>query len=221
VRYDIRYRPAFAAIFFTLEPGESITAEAGAMVSMDADVTMTTEFSGGFIPALIRKFLGGESLFVNIFSNKTNRPLTVVLTQGMIGDIEAIKLDGTTICLQPGAYIAHSPGAKMGVKWAGFASWFAGEGLFKLQFSGNGRVLFGSYGGITQKEINGEFIVDSSHLVAYDTGIKMNVALSGNLISSVTSGEGFVNKLEGNGRIFLQSRSINGLVGFLRPKVRG
>ena len=220
MKYDIRYRPAFATIFVTLQPGEKITAEAGAMVSMDADVSMTTEFSGGLFSALIRKFFGGESLFVNVFRNRSNRPLNVVLTQGMIGDIEAIKLDGKTICLQPGAYIAHTPGAKMGVRWAGFASWFAGEGLFKLQFTGNGRLLFGSYGGITQKEITGEFIVDNSHLVAYDAGIKMNVALSGGLIASLTSGEGFVNKLKGNGRIFLQSRSVSGLVGFLSPKAR-
>ena len=220
MKYDIRYRPAFATIFLTLQPGEKVTAEAGAMVSMDADVFMTTEFSGGFFAALMRKFFGGESLFVNVFHNRSNRPLNVVLSQGMIGDIEAIKLEGRTICLQPGAYIAHTPGAKMGVKWAGFASWFAGEGLFKLQFSGNGRLLFGSYGGITQTEIEGEFIVDNSHLVAYDEGIKMSVALSGNLLSSLTSGEGFVNKLRGRGTIFLQSRSVSGLVGFLSSKVR-
>ena len=220
MKYDIRYRPAFATIFLTLEPGESITAEAGAMVSMDADVTMKTEFSGGFFPALMRSFFGGESLFVNIFKNSTSRPLNVVLSQGVIGDIEAIKLEGKTICLQPGAYIAHSPGAQMGVKWAGFSSWFAGEGLFKLQFSGRGRVLFGCYGGITQKEIDGEFVVDNSHLVAYSEGIKMNIGLSGNILTSFTSGEGFVNKLRGRGTIFLQSRSVSGLVGFLSPKAR-
>lgn len=220
MKYDIRYRPAFAAIFVTLEPKEKITAEAGAMVSMDADITMTTEFSGGFFSALMRKFFGGESLFVNVFHNKTNRPLNLVLTQSVIGDIEAVKLDGKSICLEAGAYIAHAGGAKMSVKWAGFVSWFAGEGLFKLQFSGKGRVLFGGYGGITHKQINGEFIVDSSHLLGYDSNIKMSIGLSGNLLSSITSGEGFVTKLKGKGNILIQSRSVSGLVGFLRPKVR-
>lgn len=220
MKYDIRYRPAFAAIFVTLEPRERITAEAGAMVSMDAGITMTTEFSGGLIPALMRKFFGGESLFVNVFQNNTNRPLNLVLTQSVIGDVEALKLDGKTICLEAGAYIAHAGGAKMGVKWAGFASWFAGEGLFKLQFSGKGRVLFGGYGGITHKEINGEFIVDSSHLLGYDSNIKLNVGLSGGLLASITSGEGFVTKLKGRGTVLIQSRSVSGLVGFLRSKVR-
>lgn len=220
MKFNIRYRPAFAAIFVTLDPGEKITAEAGAMVSMDADLSMTTELSGGLFSALLRKFFGGESLFVNVFKNRTSRPLNLVLTQSMIGDIEAIDLTGQTICFQAGAYIAHTPGAKMGVRWAGFASWFAGEGLFKLQFTGKGKALFGAYGGLTQKNIQGEFIVDNSHLVAYESGIKMGIGLSGNLLGSLTSGEGFVNKLSGRGKIYLQSRSVSGLVGFLRPKVR-
>lgn len=220
MEYNIRYRPTFAAIFVTLDPGEKITAEAGAMVSMDADLSMTTELSGGLIPALLRKFFGGESLFVNVFKNNASRPLNLVLTQSVIGDIDAIQLTGQPICFQPGAYIAHTPGAKMGVRWAGFASWFAGEGLFKLQFTGKGRVLFGAYGGLTPKDIQGEFIVDNSHLVAYESGIKMNIGLSGGLLASLTSGEGFVNKLSGRGKIYLQSRSVSGLVGFLRPKVR-
>ncbi len=58
----IKYKPAFAAIFVTLEPGDTITAEAGAMVSMASQLTMKTEFSGGLFPALMRKFFGGESL---------------------------------------------------------------------------------------------------------------------------------------------------------------
>ena len=32
---DIRYKPSFATIFLTLEPGESIIAESGAMIGMD------------------------------------------------------------------------------------------------------------------------------------------------------------------------------------------
>ncbi len=220
VECSIRYRPAFATIFVTLQPREYITAEAGAMVSMDAGVTMKTVFSGGLIPALIRKFFGGESLFVNIFKNDTNIPQTVILSQKMIGDIEHKKLGIQPFCMQPGAYIAHTPGAKMGVRWAGFASWFAGEGLFKLQFTGKGQVLFGCYGGLSRREVRGEFIVDSTHLVAYEGNIKMSVALSGGLLSSITSREGFVNKLTGNGAVYIQSRSVEGLVGFLRSRIR-
>lgn len=220
MKYEIRYKPSFAAIFVTLNPGESITAEAGAMTSMDAQLSMRTEFSGGFIPALLKKFLGGESLFVNVFANQTQQPLILALTPSTIGDIDRIDLTEGDICFQPGAYIAHTPGVKMGVQWAGFASFFAGEGLFKLKLGGQGRVFFGAYGGITKKRINGEFVVDSGHLVAYQPQIKMKIGLAGGLFGSVTSGEGLVNRISGQGDIYLQSRSIDSLVRYLRPKIR-
>ncbi|NJR65868.1 MAG: TIGR00266 family protein [Leptolyngbyaceae cyanobacterium CRU_2_3] len=220
MKYDIRYKPAFAAIFLTLNPGDRIIAEAGAMLSMAAKLSMTTQFSGGLIPALLKKFFGGESLFVNEFSNPTQQSLELVLSQSTVGDIVAIELNGNEICFQPGAYIAHTPGIQMNVQWAGFSSWLAGEGLFKLKLSGNGLVFFGGYGGVSQRRVDGEFIVDSGHLVAYDPGIKMNLRLAGGLVGSVTSGEGLVNRLSGQGRIYLQSRSLDGLVRFIRPKLR-
>jgi uncharacterized protein (TIGR00266 family) len=220
VKYEIQYKPAFATIFLTLSPGERITAESGAMASMAAELDMKTKFFGGLFPALMKAFFGGESLFVNTFSNPKQQPYELVLTQSTIGDIAAVQLQGNELCLQPGAYIAHTSGVNVGVQWAGFASWFSGEGLFKLKVSGKGMVFFGAYGGLTEVDIKEDFIVDNSHLVAYEPGIKMNVRLSGGLFGSVTSGEGFVNRLKGKGKIYLQSRSVDGLVRFLRPKLR-
>jgi uncharacterized protein (TIGR00266 family) len=220
VKHEIRYKPSFATVFVTLDPGDSITTEAGAMASMSAQLEMKTAFSGGFLSALLKKFLGGESLFVNTYTNRTRQPLELVLTQSCVGDIAAIALQGgKEICFQPGAYIAHTPGIHMGLGWAGFSSWMAGEGLFKLKLSGQGTVFFGGYGGITKKRVSGEFIVDSGHLIAYDPAIKMSIRLAGGLVGSVTSGEGLVNRLSGNGEVYLQSRSLDGLVRFLRPKL--
>jgi uncharacterized protein (TIGR00266 family) len=220
MKYEIKYKPAFSAIFVTLEPGEKIIAEAGAMASMDSQVTIKTELSGGLLTALAKKFFGGESLFVNVFSNETKQYVNLVLTQSVVGDIAEIELHGKDMYFQPGAYIASTPGIKLGVRWAGFSSWFAGEGLFKLRLSGKGKVFFGAYGGITKKAINGEFMVDTGHLVAYEPGIQMGIKLANGLVGSFTSGEGFVNRLSGRGNIYLQSRSIGGLVGYLRSKVR-
>ncbi|NJN75597.1 MAG: TIGR00266 family protein [Synechococcaceae cyanobacterium RL_1_2] len=220
MKYEVKYQPAFAAIFITLAPGDRIMVEAGAMTSMDGRITMKTEFSGGLFNGLIRKFLGGESLFVNIFANHTQDPLNLTLTQSLVGDIASIELGGNGLCFQHGAYIASTPGVKLGVKWAGFTSWFAGEGLFKLEVRGKGLVFFGSYGGITKREITKELIVDNSHLLAYSPNLKMSVGLSGGLISSMTSGEGFVNRVQGRGVVYLQSRSVGGLVNFLRTKLR-
>mgnify|MGYP001791586823 FL=1 len=220
MKYDIRYKPSFATLFLTLQPGEQIFAEAGAMASMSGKLSMDTAFFGGLIPGLLKSFLGGESLFLNEFSNKTQNPQEIVLTQSSVGDITQIQLNGREICLQPGAYIAHTKGTKVQLQWAGFASWFAGEGLFKLKLSGNGMVFFGAYGGLSTVDVQDSFVVDNGHLVAYEPSIIMNVGLSGGMVGSLTSGEGFINRLEGRGKVYLQSRSVDGLVRFLRPKLR-
>ncbi|MEM9150756.1 MAG: AIM24 family protein, partial [Cyanobacteria bacterium P01_F01_bin.3] len=65
MKYDIRYKPSFATLFLTLQPGEQIFAEAGAMASMSGKLSMNTTFFGGLIPGLLKAFLGGESLFLN------------------------------------------------------------------------------------------------------------------------------------------------------------
>jgi uncharacterized protein (TIGR00266 family) len=219
VKYDVRYKPTFATVFVTLQPGEKLIAEAGAMASMDGNITIATQFSGGFVPALLKAFLGGESMFINTFSNRSNKPQEVVLTQSTIGDITRIELNNRELCLQPGAYIAHAGNINLGVHWAGFSSWLAGEGLFKLKVSGNGIVFIGAYGGLSTHQVKNDYIVDTGHLVAYDPSLKMNIKMSGGLLGSVTSGEGLVNRITGNGQIYLQSRSVDGLVNFLRPKV--
>jgi len=203
-----------------LQPGERLTAEAGSMASMDGAMQMITAFSGGFFPALLKTFLGGESLFVNTFYNQSDRPLDLVLTQSTVGDIIRLELKaGESICLQPGAYIAHMGGVSMQVQWAGFKSWLSGEGLFKLKLQGPGLLFFGAYGGITERRVQGDLIVDTGHLVAYSPQLKMNIQLAGGLMGSITSGEGLVNRMTGQGKIYLQSRSIGGLVNFLRPRV--
>ncbi len=62
--------------------------------------------------------------------------------------------------------------------------------------------------------------MDIGHLVAYTPGIRMNVGLAGGWIGSMTSGEGLINRLSGQGVIYLQSRSIDGLVRYLSSKLR-
>ncbi|MBD2039604.1 AIM24 family protein [Microcoleus sp. FACHB-672] len=76
MKHEIRYKPSFAAIFITLNPGDSITAEAGTMTSMDARITMKTQLSGGFFSGFLKAVFGGESWFVNTFTNDTQQPFS-------------------------------------------------------------------------------------------------------------------------------------------------
>lgn len=215
MKTELAGKPVFAYGHVDLEPGESIIAESDAMASMDADLDMKAGLNGNVFSALCKRFLGGESLFVNTFTNNTKGVKRVTLTQATPGDIRTLELNNESYCLQPGAYICSTPGVKLGVKWAGFASFIGREGLFKLQVSGTGTVWFGAYGGLLEREINGEYIVDTSHLVGYEPQMKLKVQLAGGLFSSFFSGEGLVTRVTGTGKIVVQTRSISGLAGWV------
>ena len=81
-------------------------------------------------------------------------------------------------------FLAATEGVKLGLKWAGFVSWIAREGLFRLIVSGTGKVWYGAYGKLLEKDIDGEYIVDTSHLVAYDPSVTLKLQLAGGLFSS-------------------------------------
>ena len=80
MKAKIEGAPSFAHIHVDLAPGESLVAESDAMTSMAADLDMEAKFNGGFFSGLLKKFLGGESLFVNVFTNTIEQ--AVVMSNG-------------------------------------------------------------------------------------------------------------------------------------------
>lgn len=209
---EIRNRPAFANIRVQLSAGDSIIAESDAMASMSSSIEMSTRFNGGVIRAIGKRVFGSESLFVNEFTTYSSGEL--ILTQPFPGDIECIELKGNTLYLQPGAYIACEPGVRLGMGWAGFSSFIGREGLFRLKVSGHGKVWFGAYGGIFTRDIESEYVVDTGHLIAYEPTVGIRVGMAGGIFSSFFGGEGLVTRVKGPGRIYMQSRSMDGLAAW-------
>ncbi|MBC8289760.1 MAG: TIGR00266 family protein [Planctomycetes bacterium] len=214
---ETRDRPSFANIKVDLSAGDRIIAESDAMASMSSSITMTTRWNGGCFGAFARRIFGGETLFVNEFTTASAGEL--VLTQPMPGDIECIELKGNTLFLQPGAFLACEPGVNLGLGWAGIASLVGGEGLFRLKVSGNGKIWFGAYGGIFAKEVEGEYVVDTGHLVAYEPSINIRMGMAGGIFSSFFGGEGLVTRVTGPGRIYMQSRSLDGLAAWTNGQI--
>lgn len=218
MKAEIKGDRVFSYIDIELDPGEAVITESDAMSSMDADIDLTAVFNGGFIRGLLRKYLGGETLFVSRFKNNTKRGRRLILTQPTPGEIRCVELKNGAINLQPGAFLACTEGITLGLRWAGLVSFIAREGLFKMQATGNGKIWYGAYGALLEKEIDGEYIVDTSHLVAYEPGIKLNLQMAGGIFSSFFGGEGLVTRVNGKGKIVIQTRSLSGLAAWLNPK---
>jgi uncharacterized protein (TIGR00266 family) len=204
-------------VLVRLAQGDRIVAESDAMASMSSSITLRTRWNGGFFAAVMRRLFGGESLFLNEFTTASRGDL--VLTQPVPGDVECIDLKGQTLYLQPGAFLACEPTVTLGLGYAGLRSFIGREGLFRLKVSGQGRLWFGAYGGIISKDIESEYIVDSGHLVAYEPTVQIRLSMVSSFFSTIFSGEGLVMRMRGPGRIYLQTRSIEGLASWVNSHI--
>lgn len=213
--------PVFRIIKMTLPPGSLITVESGLMASQDTNLHCQTELNGNILSALMAKFFGGESFFINHYSNRSQKSASLYVTQSTPGDMVARQLNNESIYLEAGAFIAKTKGIYSETVWAGITSLIAGEGLFRLKYSGTGTLWFGSYGAIIEKEIQGDLYVDTHHMLAYPSTVKLSLKLAGGLFSSLFSKEGFVLKVSGQGKILLQTRSVKGLAQWLNSKFWG
>ncbi len=216
---EIEGRPSFAHVRLRLEAGETVRAEAGAMVSRSPSVVPRAAFNGGLLRALMLRFFGGEPLFVNHFEAQTAGELW--LTQPTPGDILELDLEGRTLCLTAGSLIAATPGVEIGVHWAGITSWIGGEGLFRLTISGRGRVWIGSFGALVAVDVERPLTIDTGHLVAYEPTIALRTRLSGGLFTSLFGGEGLVMEASGPGKVWLQTRNLDAFAGWIAPYMPG
>jgi len=90
-----------------------------------------------------------------------------------------------------------------------------------IEASGNGKLLVSSYGAIFERSLSpGErHIVDSTHLVAFDATMDVQVKTVGGLKSTLLSGEGLVVQITGPGRLFIQTRSPSALINWIIPHI--
>ena len=216
--YEILHQPSFALAVVRLAAEQSILAEAGAMVSMSANVELQSQMKGGLMGAL-KRAVGGESAFVSTFTARGG-PGEVTFAPGSPGDIAAIEMGNQLFFVQSSSYLAGDAGLIVDTRWGGAKTFFGGEGLFVLQVSGTGLLLLSSFGAIHRKRLAaGErYVVDTGHLVAWEgtTQYTLRKAAAG-FFRSMVSGEGVVAEFTGPGEILIQTRNLAALAGLLRP----
>jgi uncharacterized protein (TIGR00266 family) len=225
---EIDSRPSYGMAVVTLDKGERITSESGAMVAMSEKLQVDTTFngtgSGGLFDwlqaaftGLVRRFLAGETMFVNHYTAKEDGQ-QVMLAPTMVGDVVHVPLDGQKrITVQASSYLASSKGIDVDLIWGGFAMLFGGEGAFFLRCRGTGDVLINAYGAIEKVEIDGKYRVDTGHVVAFDGDLKYTIRRAGGLTSTFFSGEGLVLEFSGKGTVWLQTRNLSTFLSWITP----
>jgi uncharacterized protein (TIGR00266 family) len=226
MRIDVEHRPAYALAVVSLQPGEVVVAEGGAMVSMDTNITITTSAGKkdqGMMGALfsgLKRMVAGESFFQNQYT-AAGGPAQITFAPTHVGDVYVHELAGQTgLLLQSHGYLCSGPDVTVDAKWTGARSFFAGEGLVMLKVGGAGAVAFNAFGAIKSVEVDGDFVVDTGHIVAFEDTLKYKVTrFGGGWKSFIFGGEGMVCEFTGKGRLWLQTRNPVAFGEAMGPKL--
>ena len=219
MRHEISYRPTFAQLRVHLDYGEAVQAESGAMLGHSRGIDIETGMGGGLLQSLKRSVLGGESFFLNRF--EAREPGTVTFAPRLPGDVIERDLAGEPLFVQSSSFLAGSPEVDLDTKFGGFKTFFAGEGLFLLRLTGPGSAFLSSFGAIDEVRLRpGEgYVVDTGHVVAFESSVPYSVRRVGGLTSTVLSGEGLVVEFEGPGTVWTQSRSPDAFLSWISANV--
>lgn len=212
--YDfvIEGKPDFAFITVTIPPEKTLKVEASAMATMDTNLKMKTKMRGG-----LSRLITGESIFMNEFTAQGGSG-DIGIAPASPGDAGHVYLNDECIYLQNSAFVAASVEVAVETKWQGFTKgFFSGESLFLIRCSGKGDLWFNTYGAMIEVDVDGEYVVDTGNIVAFTDGLEYKITKVGGYKSLFFSGEGFVCRFNGKGKVWLQTRGVDAFTSWLNP----
>ena len=84
--------------------------------------------------------------------------------------------------------------------------------------SGRGKVLINAFGMIYPVKVDGEYIVDTGNIAAFDETLEFKISKAGkSLFSSIMGGEGLVCRFKGRGTVWCQTHADRAFGAKLTP----
>jgi len=226
-------------VIITLDPGEAVMAEAGAMMYMQQGITMQTTLDpnsqgDGLFSKLVgagKRMLAGESFFITLFGNAASTRRDVAFSAPVPGKIFVCDLKqwGGELIAQKDGFLCAARGTNLDIAFtkkigAGF---FGGEGFILQRFSGDGLVFLHACGALVQMDLKpGEPLrVDTGCLVALQNTVDYDIQMVPGIKTALFGGEGlFFVQLTGPGRVILQTLPFSRLADKIiasAPSLRG
>jgi uncharacterized protein (TIGR00266 family) len=216
-----------------LDPGETVIAEAGAMLYMEEGIQFETKMGDGSNPnqGFFNKLLSagsrlitGESLFMTHFTNLGRGKRKVAFSApypGTIIPVDLAQIPGNNLIVQKDGFLCAALGTKMSIhfnKKLG-SGLVGGEGFILQRIQGDGKAFIHAGGTVVEKYLDNETLrVDTGCVVAFEPQVDFDVQAAGGLKSMVFGGEGmFLATLKGTGKVWLQSMPIRKLIQALAP----
>ena len=213
------------AVVLTLNAGDEVRAEAGAMMFMTEAIQMDARMEGGLLGGLKRKLLAGESFFITRF-RANGLPGKVAFAGPYPGKIIPLDLISQQLLCQKDSFLCAVGDLDLSIAFtrrigAGF---FGGEGFILQKIEGSGKLFIHSGGTIVPFTLAaGERLkVDTGCLVALDSTVDYDIERVGGIKTTLFGGEGlFFAALTGPGRVWLQTLPFSRLADRIHEAYRG
>lgn len=216
----------------TLTRGEIIHCESDGMVMMESNLELKGAMQGGILQAAMRRLANGESFFLQKIE-AVRGDGDCLLAPTTPGAIQILDVGIKQYRLSDGAFLAATDSVQVTARSQGVGRALLGStgGFFIGETSGKGQLAVSGFGSIFTIDVHAgnDIVVDNGHVVAWDADLRYDISaatsrssgLIGNLVNSVTSGEGVVLKFSGNGKVVLCSRNRQGFLAWLASKMPG
>lgn len=209
----------------SLKQGEKIYCESNAMVMMEHALELKGKMTGGLGSALMRRFANGESFFQQHIE-AVRGDGDCLLSPVLPGAIQVLEVGATRYKITDGAFVAAESGVTLTVRTQGIGSALFGQtgGFFICEATGSGKLAVSGFGSsfVIDVEPGKDVTIDNAHVVAWDSSLRHEITVAtqgggllGQLVNSVTSGEGFVLKFSGRGKVVICSRSRDNFASWL------
>lgn len=212
---------SFPAVKVTLNKGETVVTQSGAMAWSDASVTMSTNTQGGFLKSLGRMFSGASLMFVR--HTATEDDSRVTFSASFPGTIREFKVDAEhEYFAQKSAFLVAEESVNVDASvnknfWAGL---LGGEGFILQKFTGNGILLAEIDGSVVEIELKpGEQIkVETGHVALFESSVAYDVESVSGVKNVLFGGQGlFLTTLTGPGKVYLQTLTAQDMAQKLIP----
>lgn len=208
-------------VICTLQSGEAMITESGAMSWMSSNMKMETGAKGGLGGAFGRMF-SGESIFQNRYTAHDGEGM-IAFASCFPGEIRAVEITPEhSLIVQKRGFLACTEGVNLSVffqKKFG-TGLFGGEGFIMQKLTGNGIAFAEVDGELVEYTLapGEQLVVDTGYVMGFELSVSMNIQQVKGLKNMVLGGEGLFNTvLTGPGKIWLQTMPISGVAAAIQP----
>ncbi len=210
MQYEIKGEP-MPVVVCSLENGETIKCESGAMSWMSPNMQMQT--SGGGIGKMFGRMFSGENLFQNFYTAQGG-PGIIAFASSFPGSIRAVTVTpDRPVVVQKRGFLACETGIDLSVffqKKLG-AGFFGGEGFIMQKLSGSGTAFVEIDGSAVEYELQPgqQIIVDTGNVAMVDATCSIDIVTVKGVKNALLGGEGLFNTVvTGPGRVVLQTMPL-------------